>query len=233
MRYDDQELQDLLAAEFVLGNLRGAARRRLIALMQQAPALRAKVEHWEERLFPLMMNPPPEKTPARVWRAIQARIAPRRDPAPAARRGWRRFALGGLAFALGVLLYIGVAPPGPPPFTMVAVLNDAQAQPGILMSWTPRQAAQRQLQVRILSHPDMAAGTSWQAWLITADGGAPISLGFVTAAETQVLEISAAAADALPKATAIGVSIEPKEGSTSGRPSGPFLFQGPALRVEG
>jgi len=233
MRYDNPELQDLLAAEFVLGNLRGAARRRLIALMHQSPGVRARVERWEERLFPLMMKAPRVKTPASVWRAIQARINPRRSPARAAWRAWRGIALAGTVFALAALVYVGIAPPGPPPITMVAVLNDARAQPGILMSWTPKQAAERRVRVRILAHPDMAAGTSWQAWLITEGGDAPISLGFVTAEENQALELSTAAANALPKAKAIGVSIEPKGGSVSGQPSGPYLFQGPALRVDG
>ena len=239
MRYDNEELQDLLAAEFVLGNLRGAARRRLVTLMHRHPGLRSKVERWEERLFALMMKAPRAKTPPRVWRAIHARISPRRAAPRGAWAwawpwpGWGRIALTGLAFVFAALVYIGVTPPGPRPFTMVAVLNDARAQPGILVSWTPAQAAQGRVSARILAHPDMPPGTSWQAWLVSAGGAAPISLGFLTAEENQLLELSAAAARALPDAVAIGVSVEAKGGSASGRPSGPFLFQGPALRVNG
>ena len=233
MRYESDELQDLLAAEFVLGNLRGAARSRLVALMRRHPGLRRKVEGWEERLFPLMLRAPRVKTPPRVWRAIHARIAPRHDEARDRRRwGWR-IALGGFALALAALVYVGIAPPGPSPFTMVALLNDQRAQPGILVSWTPKQAANRRLSVRILAHPEMPSGTSWQAWIVTGRDAAPISLGLVGMAENQVLELSTAAADALPGAVAVGVSVEPKGGSVSGRPSGPFLFQGPAFRVDG
>ena len=56
MRYQNEQLQDRLAAEFALGNLRGAARNRLLALMRLDPGLRAKVAQWEERLFPLVMR---------------------------------------------------------------------------------------------------------------------------------------------------------------------------------
>ena len=104
MRYENEELQDLLAAEFVLGNLRGAARSRLVALMRRHPGLRRSVERWEERLFPLMLSAPRVKAPARVWRAVQARIAPRRGDANHWRRWWQRMALAGFAFALAALV---------------------------------------------------------------------------------------------------------------------------------
>ena len=233
MRYENEELQDLLAAEFVLGNLRGAARSRLVALMRRHPGLRRRVERWEERLFPLMLSAPRVKAPARVWRAVQARIAPRRGDANHWRRWWQRMALAGFAFALAALVYVGVAPPRPSPFTMVALLNDQRAQPAILVSWTPKQAANRRLSVRILGHPEMPPGTSWQAWLVTGRDAAPISLGLVGAAENQLLQLSATAADELRGAVAVGVSVEADGGSATGRPSGPFLFQGPALRVDG
>ena len=143
------------------------------------------------------------------------------------------FATVGLSFVLAALLYVGAAPPSQPSFTMVALLSDQRALPGILVSWTPKQAANRHLSVRILAHPQMPTGTSWQAWIVTGRDAAPISLGLIGADEKQVLELSAAAADALPGAVAVGVSVEPKGGSVSGRPSGPFLFQGPAFRVDG
>ncbi len=233
MRYDNESLQDRLAAEFVLGNLRGAARSRLVMLMRHRPGLRDKVAQWEERLFPLVMRAPRVKAPRRVWRAIHARIAPDSTAWFGARAWWRRLATGGFAaVALAALVYIAVAPTRAPTFTMVAVLNDTRAQPGILVSWTPRQAANRQLSVRILAHPSMPPGTSWQAWIVSGPGAAPIPLGFVTTDETQLLEVSPAAAKALQGAVSIGVSVEAKGGSVTGRPGGLFLFEGPVLRVD-
>ncbi|MEW5880959.1 MAG: anti-sigma factor [Pseudomonadota bacterium] len=226
MRYDDEELQDRLASEFVLGNLRGGARRRLVSLMRRHPGLRDKVGQWEERLYPLILCAPAVKAPRRIWRAVHARIA----PAQHAARRWRRLALAGLAFSFAVVLYLGVLP-RPPAVTTVAVLNDQRASPGIVVYWTARQAAERRISVRVVAHPDMPPGTSWQAWLLGAPGEAPVSLGLVGTEEHQVLTISAAAARLLPRAVAIGVSVEPKGGSA--RPSGPFLFEGPAVRIEG
>jgi len=233
MRYESEPLQDRLAAEYVLGNLRGAARSRLVTLMRSDPGLRAKVAQWEERLFPLVMRAPTVKAPPRVWRAIHARISPASSLGFGTRAWWRHLATGGFAaVALAALVYLAVAPPREPAFTMVAVLNDARAQPGILVSWTPRQATSRQIAVRILAHPSMPPGTSWQAWLVSGPDAAPIPLGFVTTDETQVLEVSPAAANALQEAVSIGISIEAKGGSITGRPGGPYVFQGPVLRVD-
>jgi len=231
MRYDNGELQELLAAEYVLGNLRGGARRRFVALMHRHPGLRRSVAHWEEHLFPLVVGAPAVQPPARVWRAISARIAGTRSAADTHLVWWRKMAMAGTAFALVALLYVGFAPPREPPATMIAVLTDARAEPSILISWTAAQAAQRQVSVRILTHPDMAPSTSWEAWLLPADAAPPISLGLITNEIHQTLQVSAASARALDRAIAIGVSVEPKAGSVTGRPTEPFLLKGPALRL--
>ena len=163
LRYQNEALQDRLAAEYVLGNLRGAARRRLATLLRGQPRLHDKVTQWEERLFPALLRAPPVPPPPRVWRAIAQRIAPAARRPFDLRRWWIRLGSGAVVAALVALAYLAVAPPGAAPFTMVAVLTDARAQPSILVSWTREQAARRQVAVRILSHPSMPPGTSWQA----------------------------------------------------------------------
>ena len=233
MRYDNDSLQNRLAAEFALGNLRGPARRRLVSLMRKHAGLCERVAQWEERLFPIVMRAPKVKPPARVWRAIHRRIAPHSAPWFGVHAWWRRVATGGLAVAaLVAVTYFALAPPREPAFTMVALLADARAQPSILMSWTPRQAAKRQLAVRILAHPSMPPGTSWQAWLLSGPEAAPISLGLVTTDERQLIEVSPAAASALRDGASIGVSVEGKGGSATGRPGVPFVFEGLVLRVD-
>ena len=75
MNYRHPELQDRLAAEYVLGGLRAGARQRFITLMRDDAGLRRAVTEWEDRLLPLAMALPPETPPAHVWQAIAARIA--------------------------------------------------------------------------------------------------------------------------------------------------------------
>jgi anti-sigma-K factor RskA len=78
----------------------------------------------------------------------------------------------------------------------------------------------------------MPPNTSWQAWLVSGPGARPISLGLITGDEVQVLEISPDAANALPQAASIGVSVEPKGGSITGRPGGPYVVEGPLLKLD-
>lgn len=59
-----------------------------------------------------------------------------------------------------------------------------------------------------------------------------MSIGFVTSDASQILEIAPEAAKAPAKAVSIGVSVEAKGGSVTGRPSGPYVFEGPVLRVD-
>lgn len=233
MRYDDPALQDLLASEYVLGNLRGAARRRLVTLMREHAGLRRRVEHWEALMFPLIVRVPSVKAPQHLWQRIHARISPRAESSRMRRIWWTGFASACTLGALALALVFAFMPPRQPGFTMVAVLHDQHADVAILASWTRQQAAERQIVLQIVAHPDMPADTSWQAWLIQSGSAAPLSLGLLSAEPHQVLTISPDAARLLPRAAAIGISVEPKGGSQSGRPSGAYLFQGPALRVDG
>ena len=51
--YRNPQLRDKLAAEYVVGTLRGRARARFQALLRYDPDLRRIVEEWEARLTPL------------------------------------------------------------------------------------------------------------------------------------------------------------------------------------
>jgi anti-sigma-K factor RskA len=76
------ELQERLAAEYVLGTLRGRARQRFQAWMREDAALRRAVAEWEERLAPLAAAVAPVRPPRRVWQGIEARLHEGRTHAP-------------------------------------------------------------------------------------------------------------------------------------------------------
>ena len=81
MRYEDPELRERLAAEYVLGTLPSRSRRRFERLMTEDPALARVVAAWADRLAPIDAATPAEDPPARVWRAVEARIAAERGTA--------------------------------------------------------------------------------------------------------------------------------------------------------
>ncbi|MBN8489672.1 MAG: hypothetical protein J0M20_18315, partial [Burkholderiales bacterium] len=86
MDYSRPRLADRLACEYVLGTLRGAARRRFDVLLPAHPALRRAVAAWQDTLLPLAGSIAPVTPSARVWAAIEAHLfAPRQaatEPTP-------------------------------------------------------------------------------------------------------------------------------------------------------
>src|SRR6185295_5496462 len=74
MDYSRPALGERLAAEYVLGTLRGPARRRFDALLPAHPALRAAVAHWQDALVPLAASVKPVQPSALVWQRIESRL---------------------------------------------------------------------------------------------------------------------------------------------------------------
>ena len=74
MDYCRPEFADRLASEYVLGTLRGPARRRLEALLPAHPALRTAVDAWQRRLMPLATAVKPIDPSPAVWQRVQARL---------------------------------------------------------------------------------------------------------------------------------------------------------------
>jgi anti-sigma-K factor RskA len=71
-RYPD--LIDRLAGEYVLGLLRGGARRRFDRLAEADPAVRAAIDVWTRRISALAELVPAVAPPASTWPAIERRL---------------------------------------------------------------------------------------------------------------------------------------------------------------
>lgn len=72
---NNPELISRLASEYVLGTLRGGARRRFAQMMKTDAALREAVATWEAHLTPLAERLEPIAPPKRVWNNIESRIS--------------------------------------------------------------------------------------------------------------------------------------------------------------
>ena len=120
MNYDKPELVSLLASQYVLGTLRGPARRRLERLLISHPQMQEAVQFWEDLLQPLALQIDAVKPPLPVRAQLLARafeaepfLQPAPAPIAAAPRRRRHDALrrsvGFLAAAsvIGVMLVLG------------------------------------------------------------------------------------------------------------------------------
>jgi len=236
MRYGDPQLRDKLAAEYVLGTLRGRARARFESLMRYDPPLRSLVSDWEDRLTPLARAGTDIAPPARVWNALSQRIGgeARKRRLWESLALWRGAAVTGAAFALILAIVTGAGPETEPPMSMVAVMNDTQGQPAMTVSW-PSMKAARDPHIRIKvtqPHPTMAPGTAWELWMLPREeAGKPVSLGLITTDIDQVMKLSPQLASRIESAWGIAMSIEPKGGSPTGTPTGPVVMKGPCVKI--
>ena len=233
--YKNPQLRDKLAAEYVVGTLRGRARGRFQALLRYDPDLRRFVAEWEARLTPLAAAAGEIAPPARVWQTVARRIA------GAARGGgsrtglafWRGLAVTSTAFVLILAAFIGVAPRPEPPMAMIAVMNDDKGQPALVVSW-PSMKAMRNPYVRVKvvqEHPVMAPGTTWEMWMLPGGKDAPVSLGLITTDADQTMKLRPALAHRMDGAWGVAMSVEPKGGSPTGAPTGPVIFKGQCVKI--
>ena len=226
MNYREPQLQARLAADYVSGTMRGAARRRFESLMAADATLRREVREWEDEIYPLAMSLPPQTPPRRVWRAIHARI---HNATPTSRWGfdgvylWRL-----LSGALAVALIAGVAlfpqqVDRAAHAQLLAVLQNPQANAMLLV----RADSNGALHVRALEDLTSVAGTrALELWALPPEGK-PQSLGLVaiTGATTLTRPSGLAGVDKL------AITLEPPGGSTTGQPTGPIIMSGKVLEI--
>jgi anti-sigma-K factor RskA len=230
-RYTNPELRDRLAAEYVLGTLRGRARARFESLMRYDPGLRQAIAAWEARVTPLAQAAPEIAPSSRVWRTIAGRIAGARASSGLA--FWRGLAIASTAFVVVLATFIGMAPRPEPPMAMVAVMNDDKGQPALVVSWQPMKAMRDpHIRIKVVQeHPTMASGTAWEMWMLPGGKAAPVSMGLIGIDRDQVMKIPTALAGRMGDAWGIAMSVEPAGGSPTGAPTGPVIFKGQCVKM--
>jgi len=242
MKYQDAKLRRMLAAEYVLGTLRGPARRRFERLARSDAALRAEQHFWEARLGRLALRSQPVAPAPTVWIALQRRIqsgntVPLRGPVVAAprpvplRRIWAGMAVAAAVVVAVMLNRQGpapVTPPTPPvaqtPTTPAAATLVAQLKiPDSTMQWSVRFTPGGEMTVAASGDYPQLGAHSMELWWLSPQG--PVALG--------LLPVQGEGHMTLPKQMAGGeiklaVSLEPQGGSPTGKPTGPVLTSAPA-----
>jgi anti-sigma-K factor RskA len=214
----NRELLDRLAGEYVLGTLRGRARRRFERWLL-SPQVGALVKAWEDRLSGLEPTLRGVTPPPTVWSGIERRLELRKlTRAPATR--WLAIAAAALLVAfVGVfaLRELGTAP-----VTQQAFL---QADAGTIY-WRVDLVGDQEISVHVRRVHELPAGKSHELWVIPAGGGAPVSLGVLPHTGDRHRVLTAAQRAALAGATTLAVSLEPAGGSPDGTPT-EVLFTAP------
>ena len=215
---------DALCGEYLLGTLRGAARRRFERALREEPLVASRLRHWQGLLVPrysAMIETPP---PASAWPRLERELGLSRYRTPWHRRVslWRGWAIAATAAAL-LAIGLQILPLKPTNlFTEIAQLSG----PGDAARISAALSADRRTLELRASRPVLAGPTqSYELWLIPAEGGAPVSLAVLGSLDAK-LALPVAQAARLGRGAKLAVSLEPAGGSPTGAPTGPVLFAG-------
>jgi len=222
MKPDQYQRNHALAAEYVLGTLTGAARRRFETWMLESPRVRRQVWYWERRFQPLNGSITERRPPASVWRQVRARID-RRDRKGAGPGAWW-WPLGSALAASLIIALTLFWPSTPEPPRFVGVVQNSQAQPLWVLETTDDDG-ERYLSLRGVQAGAAAADKDFELWLLPRSG-VPISVGLLPAkGEQRRSVLSDGQLQVLQRSRTLAVSLEPAGGSPTGQPTGPVLYQ--------
>lgn len=220
MRYETQELLDRLAAEHVLGTLRGPARRRFERLCAESAAARGALHRWEDDWSVLSRSLRPIQPSERVWANVSRRLFGARSAAPRVSR-WRTWQLAAAASLIAVALIVAlIVHQQQPPLQTLAVLGTDSAHPLWRIERRTQLAA---LTIRVVGPVQRLPGKAYELWALPR-GGAPVSLGLLPAGGTYERTLNSAQRAALLAADKVAVSVEPAGGSPTGGPTGPVVI---------
>jgi len=219
------DLLERLAAEYVLGTLRGPARRRVERWRNTSSLLDERCRFWEERLLPLLLPAlRPVQPPSHVWQGIRARL----ELPPSARRS--RALLYALAASVLIVLGIGTTlywrslTPAPTEAATIAAPSGTVMWQVEIYS-APGTTAR--LSVRAATLAAAPAGHDYELWALPK-GGAPVSLGLLPQGRNGARRtLTLGQQQALATASQLAVSVEPSGGSPTGQPTGPVVFVAP------
>lgn len=248
MRYTDPVLLDHLASTYVLGTLRGGARRRFERLCTDRTDVQTRVTQWEIRLGELAVSIPPAKPSAKLWSAIAARTQPSKGPqqlaplSPPAWLGWllpAGFGFGGLAagvLAASALFFLAPAlfvsseqiamrsgerlPP-----SYVGLLTDAQGNGKVLVS-SLRHG--KTMTVKIIGPVTAPAAGNMVLWAYPTDGK-PFAVGVVPVKGSAVSNLPDTSEKLFSKVSKLSITLE--TAANPGSPQGPILFSGNCAKL--
>ncbi|BEM28537.1 hypothetical protein SME05J_21070 [Serratia marcescens] len=209
-----RESDDMLAAEYALGTLRGNARLHFERRLKTDSVLATQVGKWQSIWSGLDIDITPIPPPESVWKRIELNLPRYASP----RRRVRNYIAWGLAAGLGALSLSSWFYWRTPELKPLVVLNGTNQG-----TWVVSADGQRKI-VRItpLGLAAIPDGKSLELWLIPV-GHKPVSIGLVNV--KGVSQFYLADAD-LVKGATIAISLEPLGGSPSQQPTGPVLYSG-------
>lgn len=221
MNYLNQELQHALAAEYVLGTLRGRARVRFQKLQLRYPELKQITHQWENHINSLGEQLKPVSPDPLVWEKVVARldgVSPQTTASNVVKlekraSWWRNTTIFAVAASI-LLAVLMLNPQSPTVFSpeRLTVVQNAQHKPLWLV-----EVFSQTIDVKATELVESKTSNDYELWMVPSNGNAPISLGLLPQ-QGQATLAKIDQFDAMDIA-ALAVSLEPLGGSPSGAPT--------------
>jgi anti-sigma-K factor RskA len=227
-RNSDYEGDDQLAAEYVIGVLSADERQAAARRVETDRDFARLVDVWQERLSPLNAGYEEVQPPASVKQALDARLldhgrlATQKPDLLQSLSFWRGLATAALvAFLLAVAIPLFLPTNVTPGMRLVASLTGEKTDVRYLAVYDTRISEVR------LSHVtgDRAAGHDFELWVIKGNDP-PVSLGVIPTGTNVHLVVTPAHRELIKAGALFAISIEPRGGSSTGRPTGPVVASG-------
>ncbi len=244
MNYLKEERLNALAAEYVVGTLRGKARTRYQKLMMQYQAVSEATAQWEQYLTGFAETLAPVSPPDDVWENIQIRLGHKAVEKASAgketpssnepsriidfekekQKRWKNlsFISTAAAMVLAVLLFV-MQPVPAPEISHIAVVNNADNTP----LWVI-EVSDETMNVKVTDAFVALADKDYELWMVPANGEAPISLGLMPEANGDTRATPDILLDQ--SIAALAVSLEAPGGSVTGSPT-EVLYIAPIVSV--
>jgi anti-sigma-K factor RskA len=215
---------DALCGEYLVGTLRGHARRRFERALKAEPLVAQRLTYWQ-RTFALPYTNKIEMQPAaQTWRRLESELQLARYRTPWWRGAtfWRGWAVAATAALVLVVATQVALPPRAPALAVIAQLEGKTEVARVTAQLSPDG---RTLALRAARPVAAGPQQSYELWLIPAEGGAPISLAVLGQLDAQ-LSVPGAQVGRLKSGAKLAVSVEPAGGSPTGAPTGPVILIG-------
>ena len=223
MRLAGNPRLDALCGEYLLGSLRGAARKRFERALREEPRVAQRLEHWQRMVTPRYSKMIEAQPSGNVWKRLERELDLARYRTPWHRRAgfWRAWAVAAtaaLAFAIGVQVL--KSPPEPPlPIATLAGKTEVSQVTAML------SRDGRTLELRAARPVVAGPAQSYELWLLPEGGAAPISLAVLGSLDAR-FTLAPPLVGRLRAGAKLAVSVEPAGGSSTGAPTGPVILVG-------
>lgn len=236
-RYQDPNLYERLAGEYVLGTLQGRARQRFAQLVDQRGYLRNAVNQWEQRLDPLITQITVQSPPNRVWRNISRELDLISNQSGRIRLIdfwnnillWRTTTFTAMVFLVLSLLYSWLPQPQPSGApSYLAVLKSKQDAP---MFVATASLSPMQMKVMMMDESVMYPNKDLELWCVMKQSGEAWSLGVLARKKETVFAMNQNEWRLMGDISSLTVSVEPMGGSPTGRPTGSVVYTGELMSL--